>query len=265
MKEEVLSIVSGIFDPAMKLNLMREYIQSRTLRSLHESEAFRSLSFVGGTALRFLYGLPRFSEDLNFSLESGEGYKPELWMKKLKNDLFLAGFNIHLSWNARTNVHKAWIGIEDLMKEAGLAVLSEQRLSIKLEVDTNPLRGAVLEKRIITRYALIAIQHHDLPSLMAGKIHAMLARKYPKGRDWYDLLWYRGHRPPLEPNEVLLQKALDQTEGEGVKHASQWKQWILKKAGALDVMKLAADVRPFLERQEDAALITSEGIRSVLT
>lgn len=70
MKDELLGDVAKVENPTQKLNLMREYLQAVALRSLHESEAFKNLAFVGGTALRFIYSLARFSEDLDFSLEN---------------------------------------------------------------------------------------------------------------------------------------------------------------------------------------------------
>lgn len=92
MKEQALEIVANIADPGEKLNRLREYLQAFALRSLHESEAFQCLSFVGGTALRFLYNLPRFSEDLDFSLEKAQNYVPEKWLSKLRRDLEFSGF-----------------------------------------------------------------------------------------------------------------------------------------------------------------------------
>ena len=68
------------------------------MRSLHESEASRAIVFVGGTALRFLENLPRFSEDLDFSQVSFDGYEPVSWLRKLKRDLHLAGFDSTVRW-----------------------------------------------------------------------------------------------------------------------------------------------------------------------
>ncbi len=264
MKDEALAIARGATDPAQKLNLLREYIQVLTLRSLHESEAFVSLAFVGGTALRFVFSLPRFSEDLDFSVEKRGAYEPEVWMKKLKRDLSLSGFDVSVSWNALKTIHTAWVKVTGLLKDAGLAAMPEQKLSIKVEIDTRPPKGSISERRIITRHTVFSIQHHDMASLMAGKIHALVTRRYAKGRDWYDLMWYRGHRPPQEPNLVLLQNALDQTEGKGVYKADNWKQDSVKRIKALNCRKLVEDVQPFLERPKDSALITAENLRSSL-
>lgn len=264
MKEQALSIAAQADNPADKLNVLREYVQAFALRSLHESEAFRHLSFVGGTALRFAYNLPRFSEDLDFSLESPEGYDPVPWMKKLKRELQLAGFEASLNWNDRKTVHTAWIKVGGILKEAGLAAMADQKLSIKLEIDTRPPAGAECQKSIINRHMVFALQYHRLPSLMAGKTHALLTRKYPKGRDWYDLLWYLGHRPPTEPNPTLLQNALDQTQGRGTMDAGGWKALLRETTNTLDFPGLAADVQPFLERQQDASLLNAEHFQSLL-
>ena len=107
----------------------------------------------------------------------------------------------------------------------------------------------------MTRHFTFVICHYDLPSLMAGKLHALLTRGYPKGRDWYDLIWYRSRRPPVEPNGQLLQHALDQTQGAGRYRAADWRTLLAARLADLDTRGLARDVRPFLERPEDAALL----------
>jgi predicted nucleotidyltransferase component of viral defense system len=264
VKEESLALVHEIQDPAQKLNLLREYLQAYVLRSLHESEAFLCLSFVGGTALRFLYDLPRFSEDLDFSVENPTDYEPLKWIKKLTRQMSLAGFNVTVKWNDRKTVHVGWVRIGGLLKDAGISNIAEQKLSIKIEVDTRPPRGAVLEKRLVNRHMFLSLRHHDLPSLMAGKVHALITRDYPKGRDWYDLAWYRSKRPPIHPNLALLQNALDQTEGAGVINAGQWKEHLLARLDTLTDEDIRQDAVPFLERRQDAMLLSMENLRSVL-
>ncbi|MDP3178869.1 MAG: nucleotidyl transferase AbiEii/AbiGii toxin family protein, partial [Spirochaetaceae bacterium] len=130
MKAEALDLALRSKDPLDRVNILREYVQACALRSLHESQAFERLSFVGGTALRFLYDLPRYSEDLDFSLESSAGYEPLAWMTKLKRDLSRLGFETELSWNDRKTVQVAWIRIARLLAEAGVVARTEQKLSI---------------------------------------------------------------------------------------------------------------------------------------
>lgn len=258
MKARAIEVAAAIGDPGERLNRLREYLQAFILRSLHESEAFQRLSFVGGTALRFMYGLPRFSEDLDFSLENSQGYAPQKWLSKLRRDLTFAGFDPTITWNDRKTVHIGWVRVAGLLKEVGLAGTSGQKLSVKLEIDTLPPSGAATENRAVNRHFLMAFRHHDLPSLMAGKVHALCARKYPKGRDWYDLLWYRAQVPPASPNLRLLQAALDQTEGAQRWPAEQWREVLRRRLKALDAEALRDDVAPFLERSADRELLTKE-------
>lgn len=263
VKEIALALARAHQNPAQGLSALREYLQACALRSLHESEAFMCLSFVGGTALRFLFNLPRFSEDLDFSLENPDGYKPAKWMAKIERDLSLAGFELSLSWNDRKTVNTAWLRVAGILKEAGISDIAEQKLSIKLEVDTRPPAGAITERQLVNRHVMFSVQHHDLASLMAGKIHALLTRKYTKGRDWYDLVWYRARRPPVSPNLLLLQHALDQTEGTGVCRAEEWTQLVLEQLESSDTGAIARDALPFLERPQDAAFLSIENLRSV--
>jgi len=260
MKQQALEIAASVVDPGEKLNRLREYLQAFVLRSLHENEAFQCLSFVGGTALRFLYGLPRFSEDLDFSLEKAQNYAPERWLSKLRRDLEFSGFEPTITWNDRKIVHTGWVRVAGILRETGLAGIPEQKLSIRLEIDTRPPVGAVLESRVVNRYFLMAFRYHDLPSLMAGKVHALCTRRYSKGRDWYDLLWYRSQSPPVTPNLRLLQAALDQTEQAQSWPAEVWREAVWKRLETLDMNVLRNDVTPLLERLADREFLTKEYI-----
>ena len=261
MKNDALRLVHSIADPTDRLNILREYIQALILRSLHESQAFTSIAFVGGTALRFLFNLPRFSEDLDFSLESDKDYRPLLWMQKVKRDLQFQGYEVSISWNDRSAVHVAWVGIPHLLKEAGLSGHPEEKLSVKIEIDTNPPKGAVCSSTLVNRHTLFAVRHYDLPSLMAGKVNALLTRPLCKGRDWYDLVWYRSQRPPVEPNIELLGNALGQ---HGVLFDGDWQTLVLNRIKHTEFEVIAKDVAPFLESHEDAKLLRPEYITALL-
>jgi|LakMenE18May11ns_1017448.scaffolds.fasta_scaffold9852265_2 predicted nucleotidyltransferase component of viral defense system len=264
MKEEALALVRGVPDPAQALNRLREYLQAFVLRSFHESEAFRPLAFVGGTALRFLHGLPRFSEDLDFSLVAGDGYAGKEWMAKVKRDLTLAGFAPEVTWNDRKVVHTGWVRVAGVLHESGLSAMPTEKLAIKVEIDTRPPAGGHCERRIVTRYVTFLLQHYDLPSLLAGKLHAVITRKYAKGRDWYDLMWYLSQHPPVTPNLPLLQAALNQTQGSDRLDALAWKELVQARLTALDMRTISEDVGPFLERPQDAALLTRENLSVML-
>ncbi len=264
MKEEALALVRDVSDPGQALNRLREYLQAFVLRSFHEGEAFRPLAFVGGTALRFLHNLPRFSEDLDFSLVSDEGYAGQEWMAKVKRDLTLAGFSPEVTWNDRKVVHTGWVRVAGLLHDAGLSAMPAEKLAIKVEIDTRPPTGARCERRVVTRHVTFLLQYYDLPSLLAGKLHAAITRKYAKGRDWYDLVWYLSQRPPVAPNLDLLQAALDQTQKGSRYHAPDWRERVRERLLALDLQAIADDVSPFLERPQDAALLTRDNLEGLL-
>jgi len=264
MKEQALALAHSSRDSGMALNLLREYLQAFILRTLHDGEAFRSISFVGGTALRFLHGLPRFSEDLDFSIEHKDDYSGQTWMASIKRELTLAGFEPEVTWNDRRTVQVGWVRLSGLLQEAGLVARAEQKLSIKLEIDTNPPAGANTERRIVTRHLSFMLRHHDLPSLLAGKLHALMTRKYVKGRDWYDLLWYLSQRPAPIPNLVFLQNALDQTQGIATYDATRWRNHVQDRLRTLDMQAVRNDVLPFLERPQDAELLNAENLTSIL-
>ncbi len=162
MKDLALDAAMRFDDPGRRLNALREHLQAFIMRSLHESEASRALAFVGGTAVRFLENLPRFSEDLDFSRIASDEYDPVRWLGKLKRDLHLSGFDSTVRWIDRRPVQIAWIRTSSLLAEAGLSGHQEQKLSIRIEIDTRPPVGAALQRSVVTRHFTFVIRHHDL-------------------------------------------------------------------------------------------------------
>ena len=264
MKDHALALTEKATDRGQALNTLREYLQALVLRSFYESEAFRNLAFVGGTALRFLHGLPRFSEDLDFSLVSPAGYAGQAWMAKVKRDLALAGFMPEVTWNDRKTVHTGWVRLGGPLRDAGLSPLADEKLAIKVKVDTRPPEGGHCERQIVTRHLSFLLQYYDPPSLMAGKLHALMTRRYAKGRDWYGLVWYLSQRPPVAPNLTLLRNALEQTQGKEHEDAQQWTAAVKNRLLVLDMKALLEDVGPFLERPKDASMITRENLLALL-
>src|SRR5690606_41391949 len=133
MKQEALAISAAEGDPGRRLNLLREYAQAFALRSLHEAGAFENLSFVGGTALRFLFDLARFSEDLDFSLENPAGSDLEKWMGKLERDFRFAGSDLSLSTRKDKVGQTAGLRRGGILREAGLAALRARKLPLRSE------------------------------------------------------------------------------------------------------------------------------------
>ena len=264
MKERALQLIREA-SPEAKRNILREYLQAHILFSLHAGRAFEQLAFVGGTALRFLYGLRRYSEDLDFSLERPKAYDFQQLLRRVESDLTKAGFDVTLHPREDTPVHSAFVRFPGLLYECGLSPHQTEKLAIKVEIDTSPPVGATLQTTVINRHFLVALQHHALSSLMAGKLHALLSRRYAKGRDIYDLLWYLSRSEPTVPNVPLLRNALAQTDWRGAQVTTEtWKSVIELRLREVDFVEVVADVSPFLESPEERALLTLPMIMAAL-
>jgi hypothetical protein len=224
------------------------------------------LAFHGGTALRFLYAHLRYSEDLDFALERDrERYDLRTYLRSIRSELEPEGYPVEFIVNDRKVVHNAFVRFPGLLFELGLSAHRDEVLAVKIEVDTRPPAGAVLTTTVTRRYILLQLQHHDRPSMLAGKLHAILSRPYLKGRDLYDLLWYLSdpHWPP--PNLTILNNALQQTgwTGESLTE-SNWREVIHRRLEKADWKDAISDVRPFLGPGGDANLLTLENLNRVL-
>ncbi len=267
MKEYLADLVRGARDPVQATNLVREYFQARILGSLQRSGAMIPLAFHGGTALRFLYSLPRSSEDLDFTLERPQAdYAFRDYLDRIRRMFEAESYQVRLRVQDQKTVHSAFVRFPGLPHELGLSGQAEQVLSVKLEVDTHPPAGAQLEVSLVRRHVLLRLQHHDQASLLAGKLHAILQRKFSKGRDYYDLIWYLGDRSWPPPNLVLLNNALAQTRWAGPSvTAANWKSLVAQRVESADFEALRQDVAPFIEQTAELELLSREVLHSLLS
>lgn len=191
------------------LNLVRECLQIRVLRLIYQSKFGAGLSFMGGTCLRICYDLKRYSEDLDFALDSHkkEHRFPEL-IQTVQRELELTNFKVDTNIHEEKTVQKAFIRLSDLYSLLDIPTPKNQKIHIKIEVDTHsiPLHKGERESFFVTRYGeIFPILKHTLPTLFAGKILAILHRPYTRGRDYYDLIWYLTKKVP--PNLRYLRDA----------------------------------------------------------
>lgn len=265
MKDYLASLVAGK-DALAARNIAREYLQTRILGSLQRSGAMTALAFHGGTALRFLHAIPRYSEDLDFALEANTaGYDFQRYLRDIQNEYTGEGYKISIKINDKRTVNSAFVQFSGLLFELGLAPQRLEKLSIKIEVDTRPPAGAGLATTVIRRMVTLQLQHHDSATLLAGKLHAVLQRPYPKGRDFYDLLWYLSDPKWPGPNVVMLNNALAQSNWTGVPiTATNWTDITQARLATVDWAKIAPDVRPLLERPDEVKLLTLETLSGLL-
>ena len=267
MKSDLKNYLLTAKSKQQALNWMREYLQARVLAILQEQGAMIPLAFHGGTALRFLYQLPRYSEDLDFSLENpADVYDFRSYLLSISNQLSLEEYPVNLRFNDQKVVQHAFIGFPGLLFELGLSPHVDQNFTIKLEVDTRPPQGAVLRTTLFRyRELFLNLQHHDRASLLAGKVHAVLQRKYLKGRDIFDLIWYLSDRLWPPPNFVMLNFALQQSGWEGPQlHEFNWKSILSDFLSTADFDSIRNDVAPFLIRSADQDLLNMKTIQGLL-
>lgn len=261
MKDYALELVSKKTGYNEKINTLREYLQAYILRVMFDEGIFRSSAFIGGTALRFLYSIPRFSEDLDFSLVKADGYNFVDLIKKIKGELLASGYSAAISYNDEKTVHSAFIKFQELLYEAGISSFKEQKFSIKIEIDTNPPEGAVLETHIVNKYFPVSFLSYDTKSLFAGKFHALLNRKYTKGRDLFDIGWYLSRWKDISPNFKLLKNSLLRTGWSGeVPSEENWRDHLYNIIEKSDWNKLKKDVENFLENTSDMYVFSKDNI-----
>jgi len=236
-----------------KFNLTREYLQILILKILSDAQVFQSIAFLGGTALRIIYQLNRYSEDLDFSVIFRSKYDFQTITSALDRRLYLENIPHELKVKSGV-IDSCMIHFTSILQEVGIAIAKDQKLSVKLEIDTNPPLGAKTMDSIINSDFIFPVRHYDIPSLMAGKLHAVMFRKYAKGRDFYDLFWYLTRK--TQPNVKLLSNSIYQAEREKLSlDRNQWITLLKEKIIEKDFKKIRRDLEPFIHDSNELKLI----------
>ncbi len=122
------------------------------------------------------------------------------------------------------------------------------------------------ETSVLRRHVLLNLLHYDKPSLLAGKLHALIQRPYAKGRDVYDLVWYLSDPAWPEPNLALLQSSLEQTGFDlNTTRLESWREIVADRVAAMNWDQVIADVAPFLERPHEITMLTRENVLALLS
>ena len=266
MKPVLRRLLEGEADSLRRRSVVREYLQARVLQALQDSGAFAHWAFLGGTALRFLFELPRYSEDLDFSLADPDGdLEFDKHIDRVVRDLNREAYDVVAKTRGGPAVRSAFVRFRGLLYELGLSGHADEVISVRVELDTNPPGGAHTETRVVRRFVLLNLLHYDRASLFSGKLHAILARRYTKGRDLYDLVWYLSDRSWPPPNFEHLNLALTQTGWPGPAIAEHnWKETVAEALGRVDWRRAVDDVAPFLERPQEIELINEKTLLELL-
>lgn len=242
---------------------VREILQEITLIGLWRGKFFEHAAFYGGTALRILYGLDRFSEDLDFTLlQTNHSFHWDAFEKNVVDELHGYGFEVSFIEKKKhtgTAIQSAFLKtntLQSLMKIGVKNLVSsghhpDALIRIKVEIDTDPILGFDVEPIYLREPLPIPIRALKEPSLFAGKTHAALYRawkKRVKGRDWYDLVWFLRRGIPLNPRyiEAYMKSDGELPDDESLTEAKV-KELLKKRIEEIDLHAAKEDVRPFLK------------------
>ena len=249
-------------NPIEEENALKEIVQEIMLFSLWQAEFFEVAAFQGGTSLRILHGLNRFSEDMDFILLEPNGkFSWQPYLDNLTQTCNEFGIEPEALDKARMDqrVKRAVIKDSSIAQQLNLSFmdhLNGRKLKIKLEIDCNPPAGSDFAYRYLDFPVDFEVCHQELSSNFALKIHALLCRAYLKGRDWYDFNWYVAQG--VTPNLLLLQNALAQYgpwEGQDIVIDNNWLMHSLgEKISSIHWKDAVADVERFLKPIEQKSV-----------
>ncbi len=252
-------------------NALREIVQNITLFGLWKARFFDSAAFYGGSALRILYGLDRFSEDMDFSLlRADPGFSFEPYRGELVRTLNIFGFSAefvprpHVSagnilsafLKTNTSIQLASIGVPELP-----GISRGRILKVKIEVDIAPPGRFETELRPVLEPTLFQPRVLGLPWLFAGKMHAVLCRAWGdrvKGRDWYDMIWYLRRKTPVDlPHLEERMRQTGHWKDESFLTPAAFLRLYESVARSLDVRAAISEVAPFLKNPENLSSVWS--------
>ena len=254
--------------------VLREILQSIVLIGLSRADFFKKASFYGGTALRIFYGLNRYSEDLDFTLnEKNDSFSLEPYIESIKN--VASSYGIELDINikkkeiktpvesafAKLNTYQTFINLK-INDEITSLLYKDENIKVKFEIDLNPAIGFNVESKWIDMPEFANIIVLDEPSLFAGKLHAIICRNYKntvKGRDYYDFLFYIRKR--VKPNLNYLKNKL--IESGKIKENDKFDLDTLKvmlkdRFEAVDFNQVKTDAERFVFNNEDLSYYSKE-------
>jgi predicted nucleotidyltransferase component of viral defense system len=261
------------------LQALREILQEIALLGLWRSKFFDKAAFYGGTALRILYGLDRFSEYMDFSLLSPmDDFDLSAYTTALQKELAAFGFDVRIDQrnkNAESAIQSAFLKANTLnqllvietSEELLKTVQRGQILKIKLEIDTDPPPEFETHTRYLLQPIPFAVRTYTLPDLFAGKMHAILCRRWKKrvkGRDWYDLVWYAANHPQL--HLAHLEQRMRQSghwKGREQLTPELFKQLLSQAIDKLVVDQARKEVEAFIRDQKSLAIWSREFFQDI--
>lgn len=262
-----------------KKNAAKEIMQEIVLCGLSRAGFFKNAAFYGGTALRIFYGLDRFSEDLDFSLMApNPAFELSSFFPILEKEVASYGLHVKIAEKVKTKesaIQSAFL--KGNTKEHMLLFYSadpafnsihgDETIKIKFEVDTNPPEGATFEHKYRLLPSPYEITLYDMPSLFAGKAHAVICRAWKnriKGRDLYDYIFYLSRNASLNVDHLkarLVQSnAWEPTAPFSLEDA---KRLLCDRFNTIDYSQAKEDVRPFIKNPSSLDLWSADFFKQI--
>jgi predicted nucleotidyltransferase component of viral defense system len=239
---------------------MHEVMQEIALAGLYRGGFFKYAAFYGGTCLRVFHSLPRFSEDMDFSLTSVSGsFRLEDYFSSVVLEFNAAGRQVEFIKKEEkrdTGVESAFL--KDDTEIYDLTFKTERSIKIKIEVDINPPMDFSTEQKLLLQPFSFMTRCVSLPDMFAGKVHALLFRNWKsrvKGRDWYDFEWYVRNNVPLDFKH--LQTRIRQFNEMSV-NQSDFANLLQDKLLTTDIKRVKQDVTPFIRNQDELNIWSNE-------
>jgi predicted nucleotidyltransferase component of viral defense system len=228
-----------------KKNILREYLQYKILEIIFNSKYSKNLSFLGGTALRIIYGNTRFSEDLDFDNFDFSKSDFSSLTKEIKNGLEKEGYKVEIR-NVFKGAYRCYIKIPGILFDNKISNLEGEKIMIQIDTvessfDYKP------DKKILNKFDVFTqISITPLDILLSQKIYATFNRRRPKGRDFFDIIFLLSKTKPNY--DYLLQKAK-------IENSEELKKKMISSAKKIDFKELVKDIEPFLFYPKDSKKI----------
>lgn len=229
---------------------LREVMQEIALAGLYRGGFFNKAAFYGGTCLRIFYDLPRYSEDLDFSLlQPQDSFSLEPYFKAIENEFNSLGVEVSISQKqktAQTQIESAFL--KNTTQIFDIALRGSRAIKIKFEVDTQPPLGFQTEEKLLLEPFSFYVKCFSLNNLFAGKVHALLFRKWKnrvKGRDWFDFEWYVRKGAALNLAH-FNQRALQSGDIQMPVNSEGFKKLLEARILAVDFKRAKQDVERFI-------------------
>lgn len=185
-----------------KRAVLREYLQVKILDFIYQRKLSPKLFFVGGTCLRLLYGLDRFSEDLDFDMAKNSRFQIKDLMQDIYQRLLKENIEVDFYKNITSKCGYYELRFKNLLYDLKLSTGQEEKLTIKFDFESFWQRQK-REVVLLNRYGfLVNIVTIPRDQMLVQKIFAYTKRKQTLPRDIYDIVWLAAQGVKIDKNFV---------------------------------------------------------------